>query len=263
MTDMVYLTREEWDSVNTILPDVTFVCNRINGEWPYMDWISARDMDLLSRLRLAQVCFRDSSMTLRNARYALGHAVGVRKYYLDRSSESHDTSHVLADVYSRFYADYVALLLWSTGEHLLSGLRDLFGKTENAVDKYRKNKEGKRSARVTGVRRLFDTELASYPITEVIRLFDESIVRREIWKYRNDWVHNKPPRVETILHNLPRMDFILDDFPGKAALLGVSVPPDYLWNDLIEKLKVALVATAITLDFSSREWEREYEDSQK
>src|SRR5260221_21500 len=78
---------------------------------------------------------------------------------------------------------------------------------------------------------LLKTHAPSNAITNATEVFDTSDARQRAWDYRDEWVHDKPPRVETILYNPPRHDFVEKksaNFPWDSALIGAVVPRGHL-----------------------------------
>jgi hypothetical protein len=141
-------------------------------------------------------------------------------------------------------------LLWSVGEHACNGLEKLFALSPHG---------GKRQYKLKRVRLAFESQYPNHKFVLPLRNFDDSKAREEIWKYRDDWVHNKPPRVESIFYNPPRESCTFDvDKWAKEGIADQTPPPDYKWDDLIEKLKVALTDTGTFLNACNDEWESVY-----
>lgn len=249
--NLIILTREEWDEINASLPDVSSLCNRIRL-WPFMEFLIDFNHNRLHQKRLSQVCFRDSANYLYNARYALGQAIGMRRHYLSRSQKERDENHVLADVRSRFFADYVPLLLYSSGEHARIGVLELL-ELKAEVHKY------KGGYALEKTRKMLDALKPNTAFTKAIQQFDDSEARKHTWGYRNDWVHNAPQRVETVIYNPPRQSFVEPpnkDMPYSTAWMGVETPFDFTWADFITLLQEGISATADFLTACADEWEK-------
>lgn len=240
----VPLTSEEWDVIQSNLPNIGKVCDRITNWIPMDDIYDISDKEALSRVRISQICFRDASNALRNTHYALGQAIGVKQYFLNLSQNNRDNNYVLAHIRSRFYADYVPLLLVSSAEHSREGLKELLQLPKNS--------------KWNSVKEFFANKYAKQNFTPRILEYIESENRTKIANYRNDWVHNKPPIIESPLYNLPRNDFI----PKNSNILwiagDVAVEPDYKWDELIELLKQGIVEVAEFLKVCVNLWEDEY-----
>lgn len=87
MDSLIPLTPEEWEKIDNELPAVGYVINRVNS-WTEAEWLNSFDFELLKRLRLSRVRFHDTIEKLRYARVALGEAIGIREYYLQKSVRS-------------------------------------------------------------------------------------------------------------------------------------------------------------------------------
>ncbi len=240
------LSDEERKNIRANLPDVNLVCNRIL-QWKKVDWIVVPDSSLTKKLRLSNVKFRDAAHCALNAYYSLREAIATRQYYFSLSKEIHDEYHFLSDTRSRFYADYVPLLLVAASEHILTGLLKLFP-LQLGEGKYRLKR----------ILNAFKKYESKNNITDVLQNFDSSQVRKKILEYRDDWVHNKPPMVESFLYNPPLDDYSIN--LGDTTFFGFDVTPpeDYKWDELIELLKEGLHEIAILIQKSADEWERIY-----
>ncbi len=248
----VDLTNQEWDTINAGLFDCGPITDRVIVG-PYVEWISGFEFQQVGCVRLSRVCLYDAANDVRNAHYALGQAIAVRKYFGDRSKSERDNDAVLADVRSRFYADYVPLLLWSAGEHTCTALVHLFD-LDKAFKKYGQGHD----PRVHRVRKLFEGEQPGNNVTKALIAFDDSQAREKVAKYRNNWVHNKPPRVESLLYNPPRVSGVTQIGNLPMMAVGYESDPDYMWNDLIAMLNKSLGDIAEFLNAAQDEWEVKY-----
>jgi hypothetical protein len=248
----VPLSKEEWSAINADLPDVNFVCNRITGgELPdptLWHFASVSDHDLLMRLWKSNVHFRTAGNFLRNARYALGQAVAVRKHFSDKSKSEGDNNHMLADLRSRFYIDYVPLLLFAIEEHIMDALKELY-----SIPGHKKSNETKLSWLLSQKTYILSTSL---PI--LLNNFNSSSERERTRKYRNNWVHNDQLSVESIFPNplSPEKSFTEITLTSHGF---ISEPFDYRWEDMINDFKVVTLGIATLLDICIDEWMRLYQ----
>lgn len=251
---LIPLSDLEWDAINNTLPSVNFI-NEIIITWPYMEDIVRNDINLVKCLRLSQVRFRDAWENIRRARYALGQAIAVRKFYMDKIESLRDNYHALADLNSRFYADYVPLLLFASVEHARVGILDLFD-FKSAFASYK----GPSTYKLRKTLSFFNTQLPNSEIVTAISRFDQSRARQDIWEYRDKWFHHKPMRIESIFYNPPYEDFVMTLDPWQMAAIGAKKTPnyDYSWDDFIEKLKDALEDTARFTYACVYEWDKKY-----
>lgn len=244
------LSQEEWNSINESLPDVHPLIERVIN-WPYVEYIYSPDLELLKRLRLSYVRFRDAVEKLRNAHYAMTQALGVRKYYSAQSVSAKDENAVKADWYSRFYMDYVPLLLCSAVNHCLTGVVELHALKEE-LPHYKGDYLLKKLVNWAY------TEASDGAISGALSKLDSSHSWSVILNYRNDWVHNKPPIVESILYNPPYVHPLYELGSSKMTALGYSVAPDHKWNDLVTSVSTTMSEVLSVLDAATRQWEVVY-----
>src|SRR5690606_29573688 len=111
------------------------------------------------------------------------------KQQLDREALEHQDDKLFgiwADLLSQGYANYVPLLLYSSGEHLLKGLGFLLAATP--VNRTKKHK-WLLPRYLEAIRQ----EHPGHVIIPAIEQFNSSGARQKVWQYRDDWVHQKPP----------------------------------------------------------------------
>ena len=240
------------------LPNTSVVISRI-ANFPYHDWISSNplkdpEFQELERIRLARVCLHDAAEDIRGAGYALKQTVDVKNDYLAQadSQESNRELIALAHYFGRFYADYVPLLLYSSAKDALDAIYTLYGLNL-------KNDSG------TALKWLLGTHKSLLPTTfvEALEAFEVSKERGQTWEYRNGWVHNKAPRIETPLYDPPRDSGIRKIGPWPMAGFGMTVKPRYTWSEWIEILSQALSDTAALLNACADVWEARFSEYQE
>lgn len=230
--------------------------------WPKNEYITSqnlRNLSPLKRIRLSAVHFRDAAEKLRNAKYAFGQALHVREVHLGRSMSQHDEAATMADWQSRFYADYAAILIPSCSEHCIDALLDLYGLGED-FNAFKQKKTYKVKMAAT----FFEARFPKDAVTVALREYDAVEDRAKLFSYRNNWVHNKPPRVESILYNPPDIDGIPEnELPWPMIILGYRVQADYTWLEITSVLQSTLLATCKLLEVSALLWEEEFNDTCK
>lgn len=234
--NQLLLSDEEWDTIRARLPDIHPVMNRIN-KWPLFDEIGGEpnlfsNIEKIKLLRISGPCFYDAAHFIRCAQYSFAQAIGHQKYYVEKGvSELSSTENLAAGhFYRRFYMDYIPVLLWSSMEHCANGI---------AVLSHIELKKGNHSFYQLQANK---TKL-SPKIAKAIEQFDTSAERERIWKYRNNWVHNEPPRIESIFYSPPRNPFVGQLGNIEFVLQGVEAPPDYEWDSIVSEVRQALIDT--------------------
>jgi hypothetical protein len=109
----------------------------------------------------------------------------------------------------------------------------------------------------TALKELLGAHKSLLPTTfvEALNAFEASKERGQTWEYRNGWVHNKAPRIETPLYDPPRDAGIRKIGPWPMAGFGMSVKSRYTWSEWIEILSQALSDTAALLNACADVWE--------
>lgn len=143
-----------------------------------------------SNLPIAKVCLLDAAKVACQVDYALeqayAHLVWFRKECPEAPKESE------AHHYGRFYADDATLRLYSATEHVINFILSFLNISDNDLKKYRKNGD----SHAAKVKRYLSEEKPNHQITNILKRLitpEWEIVR----KYRNDWVHNKPPILDS------------------------------------------------------------------
>jgi hypothetical protein len=135
-------------------------------------------------------CLHDALRSIEEATYAFHEILAQRKWYLEKRETPNETSAIF---FSKFYADDVALRLYSAGEHLANAIVLMLEISQH--DLRRSRKKNRIGLQVILGHYLIN-EQPNNPVTKAIL----KLVKAKEWlktiKYRNDWVHNQPPTVE-------------------------------------------------------------------
>jgi len=255
MTVWGYLTDDEWETINVQLPDINLVVNQVS-EWPVAEYIGFGRFDMnatkIEQFRLSSACYRDARRNVQGARFALGQALGVKKlYHINRVPDLPDDSNeVLGHFYGQFYADYVPLLLYSAAEHALKGLFLLYGFEVG-------ERKGKPWLKHT-IKRFEEEDTENTTLLAQLRKYDRSQSRDTVFRYRNDWVHNRNQRVATGLYDQPRFSFVRIESTREEVVFGGKVVPKFTWDDFIQHLKIALSDTLAFMAACFDDWEQRY-----
>jgi|GEM_PF-4707598 len=132
----VPLSKEREKELLSGIPNLK-VLNRLlepNFQWHRQFLV---DNETIEKLTLSRTRLLDAIRLLRNAQYALIQAVTFDGYYMQESESDRDSNHAKADFTRRFFAEYVPLLLYSSGEHASKGIADLFELDEENIKKYK------------------------------------------------------------------------------------------------------------------------------
>lgn len=205
----------------------------------YRDFLfNMHDLIHGSSLGISLVCLRDAYFRLDESKISL-HSAYVQKIYYNKF---HDGSplNIESIRFAKYHLDYIPLNLYVFQEDIAefilkyNSLDEIFSKWKKLpkTGKYFEKKRVVSNAAKVGI--FLKTEKPEIQFTPII--FD--LVQNENWKkaikYRNSWVHEKPPIIEGlgIQHN--RESRINIEEKRRTFGFGGSTKPDYTINELFE-----------------------------
>ena len=241
----VALTKEEKEKVRSQLPDILSAQKKASVLIP--DWIAAfftHNTD--STIPQAAACLHDATRVLMQINHALSELLSFRIWYLERKNPPQKD---VADYMSQFYADDIALRLHSVVEHLGSALNMML------------EMDLKGGSNIRG--RVKDWLVENRPNADITKTWSDLLGDSD-WKtalkYRNAWVHNEPPIIQSWGIRFNRESRWKDTGKGvKTLTIGTKGdPPD--WNnveDLVATVNRAVVivlqTTEVIIDFYEKE----------
>jgi hypothetical protein len=198
-----------------------------------------------STIPIAAVCLQDATSALMEARYALFESSAHIVWYRKKSEPPHEKFAVF---FGKFYADDAALRMYAAGEHLGNAIGNML-EIEKEVSDFKRSDLAK-SRNVVSRQALVGTYLIeNYPdheITKAVSRLKESIDWKKTRKYRDDWVHGKPPIISGMGIEYERRNRLI----VSAGSIGVSVgggdEARYSVEDLVGFMKPALFLLAET-----------------
>lgn len=183
----VALNNEERKRVRLQLPDVDSLQKKVVYELQ-PDVIAIWYMhNTDSTLPIAAVCLRDATDVLMQVKHALSEMLSFRIWYLERQDPPNKGA---ADYMAQFYSDDIALRLYAVLEHLNNAIHAMLEVDKNSLKGYGKRGIGKNTLAYLNDEHS-GTKIASL-WSRLLSSPDWNAVR----KYRNNWVHNKPPIVK-------------------------------------------------------------------
>lgn len=190
---------------------------------------------------IAVVCLRDAAEYFQEARLALHECkANIEWYRVERVPPLEETAIFLG----RFFADDVALRLYSAAEHLASFLQRFLGISEEDLEPYSERRTGKAS--ILG-HYLMD-EAPEHEVTKAVKRFIDREEYKFALDYRNKWVHDERPRIQglgMVWERKKRWRKI-----GKERVLGIGGgdQPSITLDFLVLQMEAALSAFAQLLD---------------
>lgn len=190
MTVRKNLSPVESRAIEEKLPQLDFVMSAVLRLSP--DLISVK-FSPDSSIPVASTCLRDAVDVLCDVRFALFEAFAHKVWFENYEAES---KRWVGIHFARFFADDVALRLYSAGLHLAAGLTNMLEISKKDLAKRGKRK--RMNHRLVAVADYLQTELSD---TKISKSMQDLIASKE-WNatidYRNKWVHNQPPLIEGV-----------------------------------------------------------------
>lgn len=190
---------------------------------------------------IAVVCLRDAAEYFQEAWLALHEAkAGIEWYRVQRDPPLEETAIFVG----RFFADDVALRVYSTAEHVAAFLQAYLGISEDDLKPY---SEG-RTSRASMVGRYLVHEMPDHRVTHAVKRFIDTEECRFALDHRNKWVHEDRPRIAGLGMVWNRKPRWRKTEKARTLSFGMGDQPSITLDDLISKMEAALEALAQLLD---------------
>ncbi len=209
-----------------------------------------------SYVPVASVCLQDAVHTLEEAVYALSEVFAHQVWYLEKKDPP---NKMAAAFFGRFYADDVALRLYSAGEqYLVDAIKKMLEISEKQLAPHKMERKKKYKREGINPRKITRLEIVGdflsaqetvYPFTDTIA----SLTDLKEWKttvdYRNRWVHEQPPTVKGLGIVYKRGRRWKPLLTGKGYTLGIGGGdvPEYSIEELIGFIQPAMLQFKDTL----------------
>lgn len=192
-----------------------------------------------STVPIATVCLQDTTSALEEARYALLEALAHIVWHRQKSEPSNETAAVF---FGKFYADDAALRMYAAGEHLANAIINMLG-IHKEVSDFKKLKLAK-SKNVTSKQAIVGNYLIAncpkHKITRAIVRLKESDDWNKTRKYRDDWVHGKPPIISGMGIGYQRRNRLIVSVGSIGISVGGGDQAQYSVDNLLAFMKPAL-----------------------
>jgi hypothetical protein len=213
------------------------------------------DLDKNEPTHISLVCLYDAFRRTESALECLfdGYAniIWYRKEKKDIESKSREFFAVLK---GKFYAEYNFLFLYAIGEDIADFVLNFLTK-EKEFNKWQKQQpiqkkldKKKITSKAAKVGVFMAEEYSSNTITKIILKLRDNKFWNDAMKYRNTWVHQKPPIVEGLGIEYNRQSRIWVKDKAKGFGIGTGANPDYKVEDV---MKIAQEATTICIEVLS------------
>jgi hypothetical protein len=202
------------------------------------DLISMR-FPVNSSVPIASVCLQDAMATLQEARYAVFEALAHMCWHREKLDPPDDFG---AAFFGKFYADDAALRLYAAAEHTANAIVNML-EIEREVRDFKKSHSLK-NKNVLSLQAIVGSYLVehhpAHPITRTIIKLKDSGNWKQVRRYRDDWVHNKPPIIEGlgIAYSRRKRLIVKEDWIG--VTVGGGDGPQFSVDELVAITKSAL-----------------------
>jgi ribosomal protein S13 len=227
---------------------------RIEKELPYVLDLRTASLNLQpdfisigfppnSDIPIAAVCLQDATSMLEEARYALLEALAHIVWHRERREPPNESDAVF---FGKFYADDAALRIYATGEHLANAIVYMLG-IKKEVHEFKKQKLAKKK-NVLSKQAIVGNYLIEndpgHEVTKAIIKLKDSDEWKKTRKYRDDWVHGKPPIIKGMGIEYERRNRLIVREDSIGITFGGGDAPQYSVDDLLGFMKPALFLLA-------------------
>ncbi len=216
---------------------------------------NVNDLDKGETTHISLVClydaFRRSESALECLFEGYANMIWYRKEKKDIETKSREFFAVLQ---GKFYAEYNFLFLYAIGEDIADFILNFltkeqeFNKWQRTASVQKKLEKKKITSKAAKVGVFMADEYSSHKITRIILKLRDDKFWNEAMKYRNTWVHQKPPIVEGLGIEYNRQSEIWVKDGAKGFGVGTWSPPNYKVDEI---MKIAHEATSICINVLS------------
>ena len=194
-----------------------------------------------SGMDIAVVCLRDAAEYYQEARLALHECrAGVEWYRVERDPPLPETAVFVG----RFYADDVALRVYSSAEHLAAFLQAYLQIPDRKLKPYSRG----RTSKASQLGHYLMENMHDHVVTRAVSEFVNDENCTFTLNYRNKWVHEERPRIGGLGLVWKRERRWKTRGKQRTLGFGQGDPPDLDFDELEESVSGGLEALARLLD---------------
>ena len=189
-----------------------------------------------SKMPIVAVCLQDATSSLEEVRYALLEALAHIIWYREKITPSNET---LAVFFGKFYADDAALRMFAVKEHLTNAVANILNLNEQDLRDLRK--VFKKVDDLTRIGKDLKNKSPNHALVNPIF----SLIDSESWiktkRYRNDWVHNKPPIIKGLGINYERKNRLIITSNTMGVTFGQGDEAKFSIDELLVFVQFAFI----------------------
>lgn len=194
-----------------------------------------------SDIPIAIVCLQDAGDYTQAARYALQQCIANMIWYRE---ECDPPNEVLAVSFGQFYADDVALRLYSAAEHLASFIQIYLGIPEDDLKPHKRARVSKQSI----IGHFLRKKKPHHEITRFVQRLAEDGDWCFTKCYRDKWVHHQRPRLHSTGVVYDRRKRWIKTEAKTWMPLGVGDQPSLTIDELTLRIKGGLAVFITALE---------------
>jgi hypothetical protein len=187
-----------------------------------------------SKIPIAAVCLQDATSSLNEARYALFESLAHIVWYREKVESPNEKCAIF---FGKFYADDTALRLFAVKEHITNAIANILKLDEQDLRNLRNI--FKKVDDLTRIGKDLKNKSPNHPLVNPIFKLINSEDWKKTRKYRNDWVHNKPPMIKGLGVNYKRKNRLIVTSNSLRVTFGQGDEPEFSIDDLLEFVKSA------------------------
>jgi hypothetical protein len=237
--------------INALLPSVDKVLFIATIQGPGVDFY---DLTTGHQLGVALVCLEDAQHRFFQARSTLREAYACLAWYREEVSTA--PQELDAVVAAKFYADYAALLLYATAEDLsyfiihFLGIEMAFAEYLQDKSVQRKLERAKIASNAAKVGLFLNEKHPDHELSKVAFNLHTNPNWQQSLKYRNTWVHDKPPIVRGLGTQFDRNSRVIREEDRAIMYIGSyqGSEPQFDIDQLLHIEHEAIAALANSLD---------------
>lgn len=247
------LSKKSIEDIRISLPKLPD--NWLDITFPEQFSFKINDLDKDETTHISLVCLYDAFRRSESALECLFECYANMIWYRkEKKNIKPKAREFFAVLQGKFYAEYNFLFLYAIGEDIADFVLNfltkekefnMWQKTDPVKKKLEKKKITSKAAKV-GV--FMADEYPSHKITELILKLRDNQFWNDAMKYRNTWVHQKPPIIDGLGKEYNRNSKMFVNDKGRGFGIGTWSKPDYKVDEVV---KIAYEATKICIEVLS------------
>lgn len=201
-----------------------------------------------SKIPIAAACLQDATLFLQEVRYALLESLAYIFWYREKAEPLNEKRAIF---FGKFYADDTTLRMFTVKEHLTNAVINMLDISEQEL------KNLKQTIRnvddLTRIGKDLKNKSPNHPLINPIFKLIDSEDWKKTRKYRNDWVHNKPPMIKGSGVNYKRKNRLIVTSNFIGVTFGQGDEAELSIDELLAFIKSAFLllveSTAEIIDY--------------